>query len=413
MILPDRFCIIKREQNPPGIVFTGNYDIKMRMQFLIFFSIVLGVYALVNVYIFIRGLQALEAESSLRTWFIWIFWALAASYVAGRFLERIFINPFTDMLIWTGSFWLAAMLFFFLLVVVFDLGRLINLIIPYLPEAGTAAWARLRFGLFAGSIILVAGFVTAGFINARSPRIITAEVHLDKPANGMQQLHAVVMSDIHLGTLIGNGHLQRIIHQVNLLQPDIILLAGDILDEDLEPVIRQNVGETLKQLQAPLGVYGVMGNHEYIGGAEPAYKYLTSHGITMLRDTVITINDSFVLAGREDRDKNRFTGRQRMSLEALLKDVDFSYPVILMDHQPFYLEDAAQLGVDLQLSGHTHNGQLWPISLIINAIYTLPYGLGMINGMHAYVSSGVGTWGPPVRIGSYPEILSLTIHFAK
>jgi uncharacterized protein len=315
-----------------------------RMAFLIFFTIVITVYALVNYYIFSRGLQAIPAGSALRSWYIWIFWLIAASYVAGRFLERAYMSHASDLLIWVGSFWLAAMLYFFLVVLAVDLLRLVDRIIPFLPDADSAAAGLLRFRVLGASILVVAALVVAGFINARHPRVASLEVTIPKQANGMEKLEAVVMSDIHLGTLIGNGHLGRIVDKVNQLQPDIILLPGDILDEDLEPVIRQNIGATLKQLSAPLGVYGVMGNHEYIGGPEQAFEYLESHGITMLRDSAIRVNNSFYLVGREDRDKQRFSGRERLPLASVLQGVDFSYPVILMDHQPFYLEKAAALG---------------------------------------------------------------------
>jgi uncharacterized protein len=191
------------------------------------------------------------------------------------------------------------------------------------------------------------------------------------------------------------------------------LLAGDVLDEDLEPVLRQNIGETLKQLNAPLGVYAIMGNHEYIGGAEQAYNYLKSHGLIMIRDSVIKVMDSFYIVGREDRDKPRFSGKERKELADLTNGLDKNYPVILLDHQPYYLEKAAALGVDLQLSGHTHHGQLWPLNYVTSAIYTISSGYGFVDGMHAYVSNGVGTWGPPVRVGNRPEIVLLNITFGK
>lgn len=382
------------------------------MSFIIFFSIVIGIYALINIYIYSRGLQAIPHASALRTWYKWGFWILALTYVAGRFLERVYIGTATDVLIWTGSFWLAAMLYFFLLVVVFDIVRLVNYLIPFLPGSGTQQYINLKFLLFTGSLLLVTALVAGGFINARNPRINNFQITIEKKAPGLERIRAVVMSDIHLGTLIGNGKLERIVNKVNALQPDIILLPGDILDEDLEQVIRQNLGQTLLRLNAPMGVYGIMGNHEYIGGGAQAYEYLKSHGITMLRDSSITINGSFVLVGREDRDKPRFTGRNRLSLEALLDEVNFNYPVILLDHQPYYLEQAASLGVDLQLSGHTHHGQLWPLNFVTKAIYTVSKGYGKIGNMHAYVSNGVGTWGPPVRIGNRPEILNLEIIFS-
>ena len=381
------------------------------MAFLLFFSIVLGIYFLANYYIFIRGLQAMPAPGTIRTAYISIFWILAGTYVAGRFIERIYLSHFSDLLIWTGSFWLGALLYFFLLVVFFDLLRLSNHLFPWFPRFVTDHWPETRKFLLLFSVISVAVVILAGHINTRFPVIRKVDIGIDKPAGSIASLNVVLLSDIHMGTLIGNGRLERVVDQVLSLNPDIILLAGDVLDEDLEPVIRQNMGKTLNRLDAPLGVWAVIGNHEHIGGSVAAQKYLENHGIKILRDSVAKIADAFYLVGRDDRDKKRFTGRDRLPLETILQDVDFSYPVILMDHQPFYLEKAAALGVDLQVSGHTHHGQMWPLNFITRAMYTISRGYGNIDGMHAYISNGVGTWGPPVRVGNRPEIVQIQIRF--
>lgn len=383
------------------------------MAFLIFFSIVLLIYGSINYYIYIRGMQALPDGSIFKSIFPWIFWIVVLTYVAGRFLEKVYLSDFSDVLVWTGSFWLSAMLYFFLFVLFFDIIRLVNHIIPFYPGFIASNYENVKLYMFSGVAIVVGLVILLGHINTLNPRVKELSIHIPKHANGMKELNAVMMSDIHLGTLIGNGHFEKIVEKVKAINPDIIFLAGDVLDEDLEPVLRQNIGETLKRLHAPLGVYGVMGNHEYIGGAEPAYNYLTSHGLHILRDSVVKIKDSFYILGREDRDKPRFAGRERKDLNEIVKMADVEFPLILIDHQPYYLEKAAELGIDLQLSGHTHHGQLWPLNYITSAIYTLSYGYGKIGNMHAYVSNGVGTWGPPVRVGNKPEIVNLKITFGK
>ena len=383
------------------------------MTYLIFFAIVLTVYISVNYYIFSRGIQALPAETTVRMVFPWLFWILATTYVAGRFLESVYISAASDILIWVGSFWLAAMFYFFISMLLIDLFRLINHFLPFFPSLFTANIAKVKIYLFVGVITTVALTITAGYINTLFPRINTVNIHIAKEARDMKRLNVVLISDLHLGTIKGNRFLERIVEKIIALDPDIVFLAGDVLDEDLKPVLRHNLGETLKSLNAPLGVYAIMGNHEHIGGAEPAYQYLKSHGLTVIRDSVIKVNESFYIVGREDREKQRFSGKARKELPILLAGLDANLPLILLDHQPYYLEKAASLGVDLQLSGHTHHGQMWPINFITSAIFTISRGYGMINGMHAYVSSGVGTWGPPVRIGSRPEIVNLNITFGK
>jgi predicted MPP superfamily phosphohydrolase len=154
----------------------------------------------------------------------------------------------------------------------------------------------------------------------------------------------------------------------------------------------------------------VTGNHEYIGGADEACRYLEEHGIRVLRDSVVTLPDGLQIVGREDRAMRQFAGRARKSLNDLLSGLDSSKPVLMMDHQPFQLEEVSRAGVDVQLSGHTHHGQIWPLNYITGAMYEISRGYRRIGRTHFYVSSGAGTWGPPVRLGNTPEIVLLTLH---
>jgi uncharacterized protein len=379
--------------------------------FIIFFTVVLIVYSLVNFYIFIRGYQALPATGNIRTWYTVTFWFLASTFVAARIMERACPCAITQVITWIGSFWLGFMLYFFLIVLVIDIARLGNLAFHYYPGWLTADLAKTKLVLLIGSVSVVSVVVLAGFINARIPRIRQLDIDVHKSCGELKELNIVMASDIHLGTLIAKNKANRLVHDINALNPDLVLLAGDIVDEDLAPVIRNNLGENLKQLRGKYGVFGITGNHEYIGGAEAAVKYISEHGVTMLRDTAILVNNMFWLAGRDDRDKVRFSGKTRKELSEILKDVDRKYPVILMDHQPFYLNNAAEAGVDLQVSGHTHHAQVWPMNYITKAMYEVSWGYKKINNTHIYVSCGYGTWGPPIRLGNRPEIVRITMHF--
>jgi len=218
-------------------------------------------------------------------------------------------------------------------------------------------------------------------------------------------------SDLHLGTINGKNFAYRVVDRINKQKPDIILLAGDIIDEDINPVLRDNVGEALLELNAKYGVYAITGNHEYIGGVNDAVEYLNRHNIHMIRDSYVKIDNSFYVVGREDRDSKRFADYSRKPLNEILEGIDKSLPVIMMDHQPFQLNEAMENGIDLQLSGHTHNGQLWPVNYIMGMIYELPWGYKLKGSTQYYVSCGVGGWGPPVRIGSRPEIINIKLNF--
>jgi uncharacterized protein len=381
------------------------------IQFLIFFSVVISIYSLLSWYIFSKGLQFFPSGTHARFYFKLAFFFLAASYIVARFLERIWLSPFSDVLTWIGSFWLAAFFYFLMAALVIDIFRLVNYIIPFLPEIVKSQ--DFRLWLFRGVTGLVAILLITGFINSLLPRIKQLDITINKKVDGLDQIKIIFISDIHLGTIIGPKRTNSIIKKINAQKPDLILLGGDIVDEDLAPVIRNNIGDSLRKLNAPLGIIGITGNHEYIGGAEKAVQYLETHGITMLRDSSVLIDDKFYIIGREDRDKPRFSGRSRKEIEPLLTGIDKTRPLILLDHQPFELDTKESLGIDLTLSGHTHHGQMWPLNYLTKAIYEVSWGYKKKGNTHVYVSSGVGGWGPPVRIGNRPEIVVINLHFSR
>jgi hypothetical protein len=379
--------------------------------FIIFFSIVLVLYALINYYIIRRGLSVIPQGSSLRMWLIIGVSFLAVAFLAGRFLERVSVNWFTATLIWAGSFWLGIMVYLLLQLVFIDLVRLINLVFGFLPTFSDPERVRK---ILAITVISITGIIVlVGHINTWFPVVRNIDLVVDKSGGNMKELHIVAFSDVHLGTTIEKRHLSIIVNKVNELNPDLILIPGDIIDEDISPVIHNNVGEILTQLKAKYGVFAVTGNHEYIGGVMASKKYLAEHGVELLSDTALLINDAFYVVGREDLTIKQFTNGKRKELSEIMKDVDHSKPIILMDHQPFKLEIAEQNGVNLQLSGHTHHGQLWPFNYITNMVYELGWGYKKKGNTHFYVSSGVGGWGPPIRTVNRPEIVSIKLKFTQ
>jgi predicted MPP superfamily phosphohydrolase len=336
---------------------------------------------------------------------------IAASYIAGRVLENFWISPVSIVLVWIGSFWLAIMTYTFLFLIAIDLFRLVNQFLLFFPAfiTNNIEQAKRTVAIIVG--VLVLSSVIGGFINTKMIAIKKYSIDIKKNAGGLKSLNLAIASDLHLGTINSYEFMYTVSENINALKPDVILLAGDIIDEDLGPVIKYDVGEHLKRLNAKYGVYAVTGNHEYIGGAEPAVEYLSKHNINVVRDNAVKIDSAFYIVGREDRSSRQFGGKRRKELSDIMKDVDKSLPVIMMDHQPFNLEQAAQNGVDLQLSGHTHNGQLWPFNYIVEKVYELAWGYKVVGNTHYYVSCGVGGWGPPIRTGSRPEIINIKLNF--
>jgi len=381
------------------------------INFILFFTIFFTIYGLVNYYIFIRGWQSIPPGSPLRVYYLILFLILAFSFIAGRVLERFWLAIPSNVLIWIGSFWLSAMLYFFLIILLLDFLRLFNHLFPFFPSFITGDYARAKQTIALVSIGVVTILITAGHINSLNPRMKTLHLTIPKSVDDTKTVNLVIASDIHLGTLIGKSRFNQIVDRINQLKPDIVLLPGDIVDEDLAPVIKYNLGQALRNIKSTFGVIAITGNHEYIGGVEKACKYLEDHNVTVLRDSAIKINNSFYIIGREDRSIKSFTGKIRKPLEELLTKVDKSYPLILLDHQPFNLEQGVENNIDLQISGHTHHGQLWPFNYITNMIYEVSWGYKKKGNMQVYVSSGVGTWGPPVRLGNRPEIVTIKLSF--
>ena len=384
----------------------------MRTNFILFLAAFFSVYGLVNLYIFIRGWQALSLAPPFRLYYAIGFFIVASSFIGGRLLENVWLSAVSDVLVWMGAFWIAAMLYFFLSLLLLDLLRLVNHWVPFFPSVVTAHPSTAN-GVAAlvitGSILLL---LAAGHVNARIPRVRTLHLTIPKKVQGLETLNVVAASDIHLGSIIGKKRLDSMVAKINALNPDLVLLPGDIVDEDLAPVIKHNLGDTLRNLSSRWGVFAVTGNHEYIGGVEEAYAYLSEHGVTVLRDRVVKVKDAFYLVGREDRSIRR-AGKNRKPLQELMALTDPNCPIILMDHQPFQLEEGETNGVDLQISGHTHHGQLFPLNLITRKVYEISWGYKKKNSTHVYVSCGFGTWGPPVRLGNRPEIVNLKISFLK
>lgn len=382
----------------------------MRIQAVLFLTAFLAIFAGLNYYIGIRGWQAFGRliPTGFGPVYWKVFFLLAFSYLIGRLATQYIPSPLSAGLTVLGSYWLACMNFLVLALVLVDLLRLADRWLHFLPQG------LKQYPAVTGLIVLAAvlGIVLYGVWNARNPQITRYDVSIEKPAGSLQSLHIVMVSDTHLGNIVHNGRLMAMVNSINSLKPDIVLLPGDIIDENIDPFVEQEMQDTFIKLQTRYGVYAVFGNHEYIGGhAQEARHYLTEAGVTVLRDECVKVADSFYIAGRDYDTKGRFGGAGRKNLIDVLDGIDRSLPVIVLDHQPSPLEEAREQGVDLQLSGHTHRGQLFPFNLITRSIFATDWGYLRQGNFQIIVSSGYGTWGPPVRIGNHPEIVDITVHF--
>jgi predicted MPP superfamily phosphohydrolase len=379
----------------------------MRPRFIIIVTVILLIFGLINFYIGWHGKLYLEHVLRLQPGpLYWIvFWPIVFSYVLGRLGQRYLPHGLSSFLKLIGSYWLAIMLYAFYMLPFADIaaGLLALLSVAstvYVPVLGHLVLLSLLVLMIRGSW------------NARSPVVRRYEAVIAKNGGARKELRIAVASDLHLGTLVGNKQLQVFVERMNSLNPDLILLPGDIIDDDIKPFIRQQMGSIMKQLRSRLGIYAVLGNHEYIGGHIKEFtEQMNACGIEVLLDRSVLIEDSFYVIGRKDKAVERFGKDGRLELEALLAGVDKARPLILLDHQPYALDKAEAAGVDVMLSGHTHRGQMAPNHWITGRLFELDWGYLKKGALHAIVSSGFGTWGPPVRIGSRSEIIELVIRF--
>ncbi|RDU35768.1 metallophosphoesterase [Neobacillus piezotolerans] len=245
-----------------------------------------------------------------------------------------------------------------------------------------------------------------GSFNAWSPAVREYEVTIQKPA-AREDLKILMASDFHLGTIVGKDHLERFVDITRKEKPDMIMIPGDLIDDYIAPFLESNMGDSLKKINAPLGVYAVLGNHDYYGGdKDKIVKAMEKAGITVLQDEAILVNNEFILAGRKDP-----TDHSRARLDSFMAGADTSKPVFMMDHQPIALEEAKEIGVDLLVSGHTHRGQVAPAQFITKRIYENDWGYLKKRTLHSIVTSGFGTWGPALRIGTRSEAVVINVHF--
>jgi predicted MPP superfamily phosphohydrolase len=379
-----------------------------RYQMLVFFSIVLTIYSLVNYYLYVKGYKAIPALQNNRLIYSVIFFLFAILFIIAKILESRHSSVITDILNIVGGFWLAFMLYGFFFFLLSDIIMLILRISGIINGENIVLYRRWSFITIASASLLL---IVGGFINAIIPVTREYNIAINKSAGSVKILRIAAVSDIHLGSIIRKRSLKKMSAMINDMKPDLVLLLGDIVDGEIGPVLRGDLLQYFTWPECTDGLYAITGNHEFIGGAGKTIPYIESKGIRVLKDEMVTLPGGIQLIGRIDRDSFRFYGKERMTLGELMKQADTTRPIILLDHQPFHLEESQKYGADLQLSGHTHNGQMWPLNYVTSMIYELSSGYLKKGNTNFIVSSGYGLWGPRVRSGSRSEVLMINLTF--
>ena len=322
---------------------------------------------------------------------VYVLWA--ATFFVGFFtMERMSI-PVATVVYEVGNTWLIAFLYLLLLFAVADLASLCHL----LPKTSLKDSVP---GLLT-IVGVVAVVLTLGGIHYHHKYREEMTVVTDKPLE--KPMTVVLASDLHLGYHNRKAELARWVDLINAEKPDLVLLGGDVIDMSPRPVLEGNYAEEFRRIEAP--VYTILGNHEYYGNLGQAERFFQEAGIVLLKDSVAHIKGLDII-GRNDR-----TNPHRLTIQQLKENFSLStfHFSLLLDHQPYHLEEAEAAGIDFQFSGHTHRGQVWPLSWVTDALYEKSWGPHQRGNTQYYVSSGLGIWGPKIRFGSRSEYLVLHI----
>lgn len=325
-----------------------------------------------------------------------------------------------------STYWIGIMLYSLLYVVLFDLLRLIA---KHTKLKNTLLFSRGSV-ISIGSVVVACAVATClyGIFNARNIKVNEYSVTVNKSCGSDKHLKAVLVADLHMGYAIGVDHITNMVEKINEQDADIVIIAGDIFDNSYDGMDDpEGIKAQLKSIKSKYGVYAVYGNHDIDekilmgftfdwGGkqlnSEKMTNFIKECNIKLINDESVLINDEFYLVGRRDTDKPGTEDGTRAEITELTKDLDKAKPIFVLSHEPDELQKTADAGADIDFSGHTHDGQLFPGNLTIGLFWENPCGMIKKDNMYSIVTSGVGVYGTFMRVGTDAEICSVDIDFA-
>lgn len=325
-----------------------------------------------------------------------------------------------------STYWIGIMLYSLLYVVLFNLLRLIA---KHTKLKNTLLFSRGSV-ISIGSVVVACAVATClyGIFNARNIKVNEYSVTVNKSCGSDKHLKAVLVADLHMGYAIGVDHITNMVEKINQQDADIVIIAGDIFDNSYDGMDDpEGIKAQLRSIKSKYGVYAVYGNHDIDekilmgftfdwGGKqlhnEKMTNFMKECNIKLINDESVLINDEFYLVGRRDTDKPGTEDGTRAEISELTKDLDKTKPIFVLSHEPDELQKTADAGADIDFSGHTHDGQLFPGNLTIGLFWENPCGMIKKDNMYSIVTSGVGVYGTFMRVGTDAEICSVDIDFA-
>jgi len=370
--------------------------------FLFLFS---AIYLLPNVYLY-SHLSKMFNSQRAKLVFAIFFIILVLVFPISEFAIDNPNNFYLRMILLLGYYYTPILLYSVLLYLLFDLFQLINMKFKVLSE-NLINSRKIRGAVFSVLFLIVVIIMIKGIHNFNNTSIQKYSIEIPKKTGNLDQLKVAMAADIHFSEITNEYFARQFIEKINSINPDIVFFAGDIVESNRSNSKMDFFTDQLKKINSRYGVYAIEGNHELYGRPYNS-DFFHSSDIILLRDSICTIANSIQIVGRKDRHD-----RNRKSLPELLEQNSDSLPNLLLNHQPYNLDIAYDNNVDIQLSGHTHYGQLFPINLIVDYIYEIAWGYRKINNTHFFVTCGAQGWGPQVKTASKSEIMEININFTN
>lgn len=360
-----------------------------------FFIIILIIYLMVNIYTVIKLSHHLSFMK--KSIYARLFTLLCGFlFIISRILLAFYKNNFIIMLLtFGGGLFLGFLNYMFFIFIFIDLIYIVNKYVKFHNINDTL--------LYRTGIALAVSIVFISHLNIWFFTVKKYELKTDKNITDSGVLKIVGFSDLHISNISSGYYLKNVINKINELNPDIIILGGDILDRDVKEINQDKFRNLLKLLKAKYGVFAALGNHEYYGNLEKSIEFIESCGIKLLIDEVYE-QDDFYLIGRHDRHL-----KKRKPLYEIIKDMNQEKYSILIEHTPNPINESIENKINLQFSGHTHNGQFFPWNIVTHYMYEIDRGIKKKEDTNFIVSSGIGYWGPPIRNFTRPEIVEIII----
>jgi predicted MPP superfamily phosphohydrolase len=381
------------------------------MRMVIFLSVFLTLYGSLHFYALMKTGRAFGFHRGLTLPLALFMGVMVICPILVRVAERQGMEPVARVLAYAGYTWMGFLFLFVAAAAVLDLYRLLIYV-----GAHTLGGAFFKWTLSSKVLFFLAFFaaITAGvygLIEARSIRTEHVVIVSPEIPEKLGRLRIVQISDVHLGLIVVEKGLSRILDVVRSAKPDILVSTGDLLDGQIDGI--KELGKEFQKIKPPYGKFAVNGNHEYYVGIGKARKFCKAAGFVLLSNKTFDIPGILVIAGMDDLTANRYDLQGEFFEHQLLSRIPKNRFVLVLKHRPLLNEKSKGL-FDLQLSGHTHKGQIFPFSMIIKMLFPVDAGLlKLANGAALYVSRGSGTWGPPMRVLSPPEVTIIDLVHGK